>query len=378
MKLIEFLTYSPTIKTLDLTNLLRYSFIRLRFGPRREGRLKRGIQTHTPFEKGKLAERPGRKATGLPDDLPRRLMSAGLPKEELKRGHKLARSSSKGVPQKDLLFNPRGPSRTKAPRPSPFFHTLQSALQVGSTPSDMSELKQDRRVQELLVTEIFHSLQGETSLSGLRFAFIRLTGCNLRCTYCDSAYAFKGGTKKTISEILDTIRPWSVQHVLLTGGEPLLQRLSPLLVRELVALGYQVSIETHGETLPEAIRSVRDHARIVMDIKTPSSGMSRGGWRKNLESLNPHLDEIKFVIASPEDYFFARDIIRNELTDEKGQPRYSKEILLSPVVVTRGAPGKFPGVDSTWLAEQLIADQLPCRLQMQLHKILWGADKTGV
>ncbi len=259
-----------------------------------------------------------------------------------------------------------------------FFRALHSELQVGTPSSDMADDPRKRGADELLVTEIFHSLQGETAFSGLRFAFIRLTGCNLRCTYCDSAYAFKGGSKKTISEILATIRPWNVRHALLTGGEPLLQRPSPALVRALADAGYQVSIETHGETLPEAIRNVRDHARIVMDIKTPSSGMSRGGWRKNLESLNPRRDEIKFVIASPEDYLFARDIIRNELTDARGELRYSQEILLSPVVVTRGAPGKFPGVDSTWLAEQLIADQLPCRLQVQLHKILWGADKTGV
>jgi 7-carboxy-7-deazaguanine synthase len=155
------------------------------------------------------------------------------------------------------------------------------------------------RSQTLQVTEIFHSLQGETTLSGVRFAFIRLTGCNLRCTYCDSAYAFKGGKKKSIDEIMDIIRPWRVRHVLLTGGEPLLQRPSPELVRRLSRDGYQVSIETHGETLPHAILSVRDHARIVMDIKTPSSGMSRGGWRQNLKALNSMRDEIKFVIASP-------------------------------------------------------------------------------
>ena len=232
--------------------------------------------------------------------------------------------------------------------------------------------------QHLQVTEIFHSLQGETSLSGLRFAFIRLTGCNLRCHYCDSAYAFKGGTKKTIAEILEILRPWKVKHVLLTGGEPLLQRPAPELVRQLVKEGYQVSIETHGETLPHAIQAVSDHARIVMDIKTPSSGMSRGGWRKNIHSLLPSRDEIKFVIASPEDYAFARDIIRSELTSPEGKSLFSREILMSPVMRISSAPGTVPGVDATWLAEQVIADQLPVRLQVQLHKILWGAERTGV
>jgi 7-carboxy-7-deazaguanine synthase len=235
-----------------------------------------------------------------------------------------------------------------------------------------------RTTDSLQVTEIFHSLQGETSLTGLRFAFIRLTGCNLRCTYCDSAYAFKGGRKHSIDEILETIRPWKVRHALLTGGEPLLQRPSPELVRRLAREGYQVSIETHGETLPHAILAVRDHARIVMDIKTPSSGMSRGGWRANLAALDRTRDEIKFVIASPEDYGFARDIIRRELADADGNLLHSREILLSPVMKTRGAPGTFPGVDPTWMAEQVITDQLPVRMQVQLHKVLWGADRTGV
>src|SRR5215210_4285999 len=99
----------------------------------------------------------------------------------------------------------------------------------------------------LLVSEIFHSLQGETSLSGVPFAFIRLTGCNLRCAYCDSTYAFKGGQKMSLDEVLQTVEPYSVEHVLLTGGEPLLQRGSPALIDRLNEKGYQVSIETHGE-----------------------------------------------------------------------------------------------------------------------------------
>ncbi|MDR3606841.1 MAG: radical SAM protein [Oligoflexia bacterium] len=220
---------------------------------------------------------------------------------------------------------------------------------------------------DILITEIFHSLQGETSLSGVRFAFIRLTGCNLRCSYCDSTYAFKGGKKMSIEQILEQISGYNVKHVLLTGGEPLLQRQTPALVTALRDKSYAVSIETHGEV---SIAQVAKNARIVMDIKTPSSGMNRGGYQKNL----PHLktgDEVKFVIASPEDYAWAKEIvIRGEIPCE--------EILLSPAVPAKGSPGRFPGVDATWLAERILEDRLPVRLQLQLHKLLWGADRHGV
>ncbi len=220
---------------------------------------------------------------------------------------------------------------------------------------------------QVLITEIFHSLQGETSLTGVPFAFIRLTGCNLRCRYCDSAYSFKGGKKMSIAAILDEVRPYKVRHVLLTGGEPLLQRQAPALVDALRAEGYEVSIETHGEV---SIAAVSDRARIVMDIKTPGSGMCRGGWEKNLELLKPS-DEIKFVICSPEDYLWARDIVR-------GGRLPVREILFSPVVPALGSPGVVPGVDPRWMAERILEDRLPVRLQLQLHKILWGADRKGV
>ena len=219
--------------------------------------------------------------------------------------------------------------------------------------------------ERLLVTEIFHSLQGETSLSGLRFAFIRLTGCNLRCTYCDSAYAFKGGRLMSQDEILAEIRPYGVRHVLLTGGEPLLQRPTPWLARRLAVEGYTVSIETHGEVPIEPVAPV---ARIVMDVKCPSSGMSRGGWQKNLRWLKAG-DEVKFVIASEEDYFWAKGVV------EKGFPH---ETLFSPAVPALGMPGKFPGVTPKWLAERILADRLPVRMQLQLHKQVWGRDERGV
>lgn len=225
---------------------------------------------------------------------------------------------------------------------------------------------------ELLVTEIFHSLQGETSLTGVPFAFVRLTGCNLRCRYCDTSYAFKGGRKMRIEEILETIRPYQVQHVLLTGGEPLMQRQTPALVNRLSEAGYYVSIETHGEA---SIAAVAGKARIVMDIKTPSSGMCRGGFARNLPLLKP-TDEIKFVIASPEDYHWAAEVIRSYQIP-------AREILFSPMVSAPGAPGPYASGETRelsprWLAERILEDRLPVRLQIQLHKYIWGVERRGV
>jgi len=220
---------------------------------------------------------------------------------------------------------------------------------------------------DLQITEIFHSLQGETSLVGERFSFIRLTGCNLRCTYCDSAYAFKGGKRMTIDQVIEAIRPHQTRHVLLTGGEPLLQRQAPTLARKLVDLGYQVSIETHGEV---SIEKVAPFCRIIMDIKTPSSKMCRGGFEKNLPFLKP-TDEIKFVIASQDDYFWAKDTLKKFKLP-------TQSILFSPALPTQDAPGEYPGVELKWLAEKILSDHLPVRMQYQLHKLIWGANVHGV
>ena len=219
----------------------------------------------------------------------------------------------------------------------------------------------------LLVTEIFHSLQGETSRSGMPFIFIRLTGCNLRCTYCDSAYSFKGGKRMRISEIIKAIENFGTHQVLITGGEPLLQRQTPELVQSLKNEGYEVSIETHGEV---PITAVASSARLILDIKTPSSGMSRGGFRKNLPLLKA-TDEIKFVIASQDDYRWAKSIVESENLP-------CREILFSPALPAKNSPGNFPGVEPQWLAEQILKDRLPVRFQLQIHKYIWGADKTGV
>lgn len=170
----------------------------------------------------------------------------------------------------------------------------------------------------------------------------------------------------TIPEVISEIAPYRVRHALLTGGEPLLQRQTSALLDALNGERYQVSIETHGEV---SIRDFAGRARIVMDIKTPSSGMSRGGFRKNLQWLK-QTDEIKFVIGSGEDYDFARNLI------ETGLP--TGEVLLSPAMPAMGSPGSFPGVTPKWLAERVLEDHLPVRVQIQLHKYIWGSNTTGV
>ncbi|NDD92254.1 radical SAM protein, partial [bacterium] len=148
----------------------------------------------------------------------------------------------------------------------------------------------------LVVSEIFHSIQGEGTHAGLPYVFVRLTGCNLRCTYCDTSYAFHGGSKHTVEDVVEKVRSYRCKNVLLTGGEPLMQRHSKALCRALFHEGFEVSIETHGDA---PIEAVTPFARIIMDIKTPSSGMCREGFRRNLPFLKTN-DEIKFVIASPE------------------------------------------------------------------------------
>lgn len=171
----------------------------------------------------------------------------------------------------------------------------------------------------------------------------------------------------SIDDILAEIEPFQVKHVLLTGGEPLLQRNTPKLIDALNARGYAVSIETHGEV---SIANVAKKARIVMDIKTPSSKMSRGAWIENLPHLKPS-DEVKFVIASQEDYFWAKDVLSRYCLN-------TNEVLFSPVARNQHAPGDFIGIDLQWLAEKIIEDRLAVRLQLQTHKIIWGPEKTGV
>lgn len=219
----------------------------------------------------------------------------------------------------------------------------------------------------LLITEIFYSLQGETSLIGVPFVFVRLTGCNLRCTYCDSAYSFHGGKKMSLDEVMAEVKKYRVKHVLMTGGEPLLQRNTLAFIDRLNEEGYSVSVETHGEV---SIEKASKKARIIMDIKTPGSGMNRGGYVNNFKFLKPE-DEVKFVITSPADYSFARELV------ESGKIP-TQEILFSPAMSALNSPGKYEGIEPRTLADLIVKDQLPVRFQWQLHKLLWGADTKGV
>jgi 7-carboxy-7-deazaguanine synthase len=168
-------------------------------------------------------------------------------------------------------------------------------------------------------------------------------------------------------QVLEEVKKYQTQHVLLTGGEPLLQRGTLPLIRLLKENGYRVSIETHGEV---SIQEASRQARIIMDIKTPGSGMSRGGFQKNIPHLKPY-DEVKFVITSREDYEWAKKILAQYLFP-------TTEILFSPALPALGSPGAITGVNPRTLAEWILKDQLPVRFQIQLHKYLWGPDTKGV
>ncbi|MFZ5557220.1 MAG: 7-carboxy-7-deazaguanine synthase QueE [Pseudomonadota bacterium] len=205
----------------------------------------------------------------------------------------------------------------------------------------------------LRVTEIFHSLQGETSRAGLPTVFVRLTGCPLRCGYCDTEYAFHGGTNYTIPEILAEVARHGARYVCVTGGEPLAQKPCLELLAALCDAGYDVSLETSGAL---DVSGVDLRVSKIMDLKTPGSGEERKNRWANLEHITSR-DEIKFVLCDRGDYEWARRVIR-----EKGLDRRCP-LLVSPV---------FGKLDARQLAEWVLADRLPVRVQIQLHKLLWG------
>ncbi|CUS33724.1 7-carboxy-7-deazaguanine synthase QueE [Candidatus Nitrospira nitrificans] len=209
------------------------------------------------------------------------------------------------------------------------------------------------------VTEIFHSVQGESTFAGLPCVFIRLTGCPLRCTWCDTDYAFFGGTDRSIDDILDRVRSYGCQLVEVTGGEPLAQPDAGTLLRRLCREGFTVLLETSG-AVDTAI--VDPSVRIILDVKCPGSGMTDRMHWPNVERLRPQ-DEAKFVMQDRSDYEWAKTILdRFRLT-----ARCS--VLFSPV---------FGALDPRQLAEWLLADRLPIRLQLQLHKHIWTPDMRGV
>lgn len=212
--------------------------------------------------------------------------------------------------------------------------------------------------QSLRITEIFHSLQGETSTTGLPTVFIRLTGCPLRCGYCDTAYAFEGGIKMTLSEIMQTVGDYGARYVTVTGGEPLAQPQSIDLLRQLCDAGYKVSLETSGAM---SIAGVDPRVIKIVDLKTPGSGEVGRNLYDNIPLLLPH-DEVKFVICDRQDY----DWCCMKMDDLRIVDRVA-EVLFSP------SQGELAPKQ---LAEWILQDGLDVRMQLQTHKYIWG-DQPG-
>ena len=210
----------------------------------------------------------------------------------------------------------------------------------------------------LRITEIFHSIQGESSHAGRPCVFVRLTGCNLRCRWCDSEYTFTGGEKMSLHDVMKKVKSYGCNLVEVTGGEPLAQAESLDLIRTMCDDGMEVLIETSGSI---DITPVDRRAKIILDIKCPGSGeVEKNRWA-NLDDLKPH-DEIKFVIADRADYEWAKNVIAERRLD-----RWT--VLLSPV---------WGEMDMKSLAEWMLQDRLPARFQTQLHKHIWGAEARGV
>jgi 7-carboxy-7-deazaguanine synthase len=217
---------------------------------------------------------------------------------------------------------------------------------------------QEGRVQEdrvsLRITEIFHSLQGEAATVGRPTVFVRLTGCPLRCGYCDTAYAFHGGERQSLAQVLEQVAAHGASHVCVTGGEPLAQPACLPLLAALCDAGYQVSLETSGSL---DIRSVDERVSVVMDLKTPGSGeVERNLW-SNIAALRPH-HQVKFVLCDRHDYDWAKQQLMHYQLAEK-----VNDVLFSPV---------WDQLNATRLAGWILQDRLPVRFQVQLHKLLWG------
>ena len=217
----------------------------------------------------------------------------------------------------------------------------------------MNAISETRLREQLRITEIFYSLQGETSCVGLPTVFVRLTGCPLRCGYCDTEYAFDGGETMTLAAIMAQVAAHQAHYVTVTGGEPLAQKNCLLLLRELCNAGYSVSLETSGAL---DISEVDTRVSKILDVKTPGSGEVEKNLWSNLAHLTPR-DEIKFVICDEQDYQWAVEQLR-----KRNLPAICP-VLFSPA---------YRQLAERTLADWVLRDRLPVRMQIQLHKLLWG------
>jgi len=209
----------------------------------------------------------------------------------------------------------------------------------------------------LKVNEIFYSIQGESSYAGIPCVFVRLTGCNLRCSYCDTQYAYDKGNTSAINDVIEQIKSYKCRLVEITGGEPLIQKETPELIFKLLEQNFTVLLETNGS---QDISVVDDRCIKIVDIKCPSSGEDKNNDLKNLDRISDN-DEIKFVIGDKKDYKYARPIL--------GMIEKGNTVHFSPI---------FGKIDPQILAKWILDDHLDVRLQIQLHKKIWDPDQRGV
>lgn len=215
------------------------------------------------------------------------------------------------------------------------------------------------------VSEVFHSLQGESTWAGVPCTFVRLTGCPLRCVWCDTSYAFHGGERRTLTDVIDQVRDIGSSLVELTGGEPLAQPNAFVLAERLADAGHTVLVETSGAI---DVAPLDPRAHKIMDLKCPGSGESHRNLWTNLDHLGSG-DEVKFVVKDREDWDWTARTIRDRGLDEMVTAGRLRALLISPV---------WGEMDPETLADWATASHLPVRFQVQLHKLIWGADRKGV